>query len=45
MSPRTPPTVRMFSYALKLAEAKGVVLPAGYNRDFQTCLRFLDQHG
>ena len=32
------------SYAEKLANAKGVALPAGYDRDFQAC-RFLDQHG
>ena len=39
------PTVRMVSYAQNLAKAKGVALPAGYDRDFQACRRFLDQHG
>ena len=44
-SPRTPaPTARMVSYAEKLAKAKGVPLPAGFNTDFQVCRRFLDQH-
>jgi DNA topoisomerase III len=45
-SPGSPaPTVRMVSYARKLAKAKGVALPAGYDVDFQACRRFLDQHG
>jgi DNA topoisomerase III len=39
------PTARMVSYAQQLAKAKGVSLPAGYDRDFQACRRFLDQHG
>ena len=39
------PTPRMVSYAQKLAKTKGVALPAGYDRDFQACRRFLDQHG
>lgn len=39
------PTARMIGYAQKLAKAKGVSLPAGYDRDFQACRRFLDQHG
>ena len=39
------PTARMISYAQKLAKAKGVPLPSGYDRDFQACRRFLDQHG
>jgi hypothetical protein len=29
----------------KLAKAKGIALPTGYDRDFQACQRFLDQHG
>jgi DNA topoisomerase-3 len=45
-SPRIPaPTVRMVSYVEKLAKAKSVALPAGFNTDFQVCRRFLDQHG
>jgi DNA topoisomerase III len=39
------PTARMVGYAQKLAKAKGVALPPGYDRDFQACRRFLDQHG
>jgi DNA topoisomerase III len=35
----------MVSYAQKLAKMKGVSLPADYDRDFQACRRFLDQHG
>jgi hypothetical protein len=35
----------MVSYAEKLAKAKGVAPPAGFNTDFQPCRRFLDQHG
>jgi DNA topoisomerase-3 len=43
---RSPaPTPRMIGYAEKLAKSKGVPLPAGYDRDFQACRRFLDQHG
>jgi DNA topoisomerase III len=41
----TPPTARMIGYAEKLAKSKGVALPSGYDRDFQACRRFLDQHG
>jgi DNA topoisomerase-3 len=51
-TPETPagtrslaPTARMISYAQKLAKAKGMSLPAGYEYDFQICRRFLDQHG
>ena len=36
---------RMVSCAEKLAKAKGVALPAGFDTDFQDCRRFLDQHG
>jgi DNA topoisomerase-3 len=39
------PTPRMVGYAQKLAKAKGIDLPPGYDRDFQACRRFLDQHG
>ncbi|WP_088344125.1 MULTISPECIES: DNA topoisomerase [Rhodomicrobium] len=39
------PTARMVSYAQSLAKSKGVALPSGYDRDFQSCRRFLDQHG
>jgi DNA topoisomerase III len=39
------PTPRMINYAQKLAKAKGVALPADYERDMQSCRRFLDQHG
>ena len=43
---RSPaPTVRMVAYAQKLAKAKNVALPPGYDRDFQACRGFLDQHG
>jgi DNA topoisomerase-3 len=38
------PTVRMVAYAQKLAKAKNLALPPGYDRDFQACRRFLDQH-
>ncbi|MGO9484373.1 MAG: DNA topoisomerase [Rhodomicrobium sp.] len=38
-------TVRMVDYAQKLAKAKNVALPPGYDRDFHACRRFLDQHG
>jgi DNA topoisomerase III len=38
------PTVRMVAYAQKLAKARNVTLPPGYDRDFQACRRFLDQH-
>ena len=38
------PMVRMVAYAQKLAKAKNVALPPGYDRDFQACRRFLDQH-
>ena len=38
------PTARTVSYVEKFADSKGVALP-GYDRDFQACRRFLDQHG
>ena len=43
-APRAP-TVRMVTYAEKLAKAKKLPLPAGYSQDFRACRRFLDQHG
>ncbi len=43
---RSPaPTARMVAYAQKLAKAKNVALPPGYDRDFHACRGFLDQHG
>ncbi len=38
------PTVRMVAYAQKIAKARNLALPPGYDRDFQACRRFLDQH-
>ena len=38
------PTARMVAYAQKLAKNKNLALPAGYDRDFQACRHFLDQH-
>ena len=38
------PTARMVSYAQTLSKSRGVALPPGYDRDFQACRRFLDQH-
>jgi DNA topoisomerase III len=35
----------MVAYAQKLAKAKNLALPPGYERDFHACRRFLDQHG
>ena len=44
-APKGPaPTVRMVAYAQKLAKAKNLALPPGYERDFQACRGFLDQH-
>lgn len=39
------PTARMVAYAQKLAKARNLALPPGYERDFGACRRFLDQHG
>jgi DNA topoisomerase-3 len=44
-TPKQTPTERMVSYAQKLAKMKGIALPLDYNRDFQACRRFLDEHG
>jgi DNA topoisomerase III len=38
------PTERMTAYARKLASAKKLELPPGYEQDFDACRRFLDQH-
>ena len=38
------PTGRLVAYAQKLAKAKNLALPPGYDRDFHACRRFLDQH-
>jgi hypothetical protein len=35
----------MGAYAQKLAKAKNLALPPGYDRDFQACRGFLDRHG
>jgi hypothetical protein len=35
----------MVAYAEKLANTKKLPLPRDYAQDFQTCSRFLDQHG
>ena len=39
------PTPRMVSYAQRLAKMKGIALPSDFDRDFQACRRFLDEHG
>lgn len=38
------PTAKMVANAKSLAENKKVKLPSGYDQDFGTCRRFLDQH-
>ncbi len=38
------PSAKMVAYAKSLASNKNVPLPPGYDRDFGTCRRFLDQH-
>jgi DNA topoisomerase III len=40
----TPPTSRMVAFAERLAKDKRAALPAGYDKDFDICRRFLDQH-
>jgi DNA topoisomerase-3 len=40
----TPPTSRMVAFAKRLAKDKRATLPSGYDRDFDICRRFLDQH-
>ncbi len=38
------PTAKMVAYAQSLARSKNLPLPAGYDRDFKACRRFLDEH-
>jgi DNA topoisomerase III len=38
------PTDKMVAYAQNLARSKKVTLPEGYQRDFNACRRFLDEH-
>ena len=40
----TPPTSRMVAFAERLAKNKRATLPSGYDKDFDICRRFLDQH-
>jgi DNA topoisomerase III len=40
----TPPTSRMVAFAQRLAKEKKAKLPSGYDKDFNICRRFLDQH-
>ena len=40
----TPPTARMVAFAERLARDKRATLPSGYDKDFNICRRFLDQH-
>jgi DNA topoisomerase III len=39
-----PPTTRMVAFAERLAKDKRATLPSGYDKDFDICRRFLDQH-
>ena len=39
-----PPTDKMVAFAKRLATDKKAALPPGYDRDFEICRRFLDQH-
>jgi DNA topoisomerase III len=39
-----PPTEKMIAFAQKLAKSSNSELPKGYDRDFETCRRFLDQN-
>ena len=39
-----PPTSRMVAFAERLAKNKRVTLPSGFDKDFDICRRFLDQH-
>jgi DNA topoisomerase III len=44
-SPRaSPPTSKMVAFAQRLAKDKKAALPPGYDKDFEICRRFLDQH-
>jgi DNA topoisomerase-3 len=40
----TPPTSRMVAFAERLAKDKRATLPSGYDKDFDICRRFLDDH-
>ena len=40
----SPPTSRMVAFAQRLAKDKKAALPSGYDKDFDICRRFLDQH-
>jgi DNA topoisomerase III len=40
----TPPTSRMVAFAERLARDKRATLASGYDKDFDICRRFLDQH-
>jgi hypothetical protein len=40
----SPPTTRMVAFAERLARDKRATLPSGYDKDFDICRRFLDQH-
>jgi DNA topoisomerase-3 len=40
----TPPTSKMVAFAERLAKHKRATLPSGYDKDFDICRRFLDQH-
>jgi DNA topoisomerase III len=40
----TPPTSKMVAFAERLAKDKRATLPFGYDKDFDICRRFLDQH-
>jgi DNA topoisomerase-3 len=40
----TPPTPKMVAFAQRLAQDKRAPLPPGYDRDFDICRKFLDQH-
>jgi DNA topoisomerase III len=39
-----PPTEKMIAFAQKLARDKNAELPKGFDKDFETCRRFLDQN-
>ncbi len=40
----TPPTERMIAFAKRLAADKNAKLPRGFDTDFETCRKFLDQN-
>jgi DNA topoisomerase-3 len=40
----SPPTSKMVAFAQRLAKDKKAKLPPGYDKDFEVCRRFLDQH-